>query len=99
MRLDRVARQATTRPSRRATGPAIRQARRAGVRAWRARACVSHAHYTAVGPATRLTLGYDMAKVSATIRRWAGHDIAIRSRPVRAGWAWWLGQLGQVGAL
>ena len=69
-----------------------RKAQRAGARA-------SHAHYTAVGPATRPTLGYDMAKVSATIRFWAGHDTAMRARPVRAGWACWLGQLGQVGAL
>ena len=52
-----------------------------------------------VGPATRPALGYNTAKVSATIRRWPGHDTAMRARLVRVGWACWLGQLGQVGAL
>ena len=68
-------------------------------KAQRVEACASHAHNTVVGLATRPTLGYDTAKVSTTIRRWAGHDTAMRARPVRASWACWLGQLGQVGAL
>ena len=57
------------------------------IKAQRARARASHGHDTAVGLATRPTLGYDTAKVSATIRRWAGHDTAMRARPVRIGWA------------
>ena len=64
----------------------MRVAKRAGAQAWprygaqRTGALASHAHDTAVGPATRPTLGYDTAKVSATIRRWAGHDTACARR-------------------
>ena len=59
-----------------------RAAQRAGEReAQRAGARVAHGHDTATGPTTRPTLGCDTAKVSATTRRWAGHDTATRARP------------------
>ena len=69
-------------PSKADKGKGIaRAAQRAGAR-------TSHRHDTALGPATRPTLGYDTTRVSATTRRLWGHDMAC-ARAWCAGWASW----------